>query len=165
MACAANMAYNKSVNIYNLFDELWIAEDYHEHSWYSRGLTVLWAVLCCLWIYFIPRSRVILVEEVYKFSDYDFGRGKNWIWRDGIGFMIQFVQDLVINIVICLLNSVYLLKMTDDEHDWFGDVSKFFCSIPEEIDHQIDFGWCLLVIMSRYSSHLIIILTNNYHLY
>ena len=32
MACAAKMAYNKSVNIYNLFDELWIAEDYHEHS-------------------------------------------------------------------------------------------------------------------------------------
>ena len=31
--------------------------------------------------------------------------------------MIQFVQDLVINIVICLLSSVYLLKMTDDEHD------------------------------------------------
>ena len=30
--------------------------------------------------------------------------------------------------------------MTDDEHDWFGDVSKFFCSIPEEIDRQIDFG-------------------------
>ena len=89
--------YKDSWIIYNLFDELWIAEDYHEHSWYSRGLTVLWAVLCCLWIYFIPRSRVILVEEVYKFSDYDFGRGKNWIWRDGIGFMIQFVQDLVIN--------------------------------------------------------------------
>ena len=82
------------------FDELWIAEDYHDSlPWYKRGLTVVCEQYYAVYES-IPRSRVviILVDDVYN-DDYVFGRGKSWIcifilnrltpmWRDGIGWFI-----------------------------------------------------------------------------